>query len=228
MFLAQADGNTPTTIIGAFIFAFISLLGVTVWLLRQAYSATLPDLTKAFTASHTATLEHCDRQADKERVASEKRFDMAILEMRRQHDETLSRVDRIHQMDLEELQLLRSLVGGVQQRTRLADIVTSAEDAIWTKTLEGFITSWNRAAERLLGWRAEEVVQQSVYKVIPPDQHEEERNIPNHIARGERVERYEAERFHKDGRRVKLWITISPLKEPTGRVIGVSSIAREA
>jgi PAS domain S-box-containing protein len=106
-------------------------------------------------------------------------------------------------------------------------VVESAEDSIWSKTLDGVITSWNRAAEHLLGWRSSEVIGRSVYAVIPPDLHEQERDVLSRLARGEQVPRYESARLARDGRRVSLFVTISPIKDPTGRVVGASSIARE-
>lgn len=246
---AGEDSSMPTTTTGALLVGFMTLMGLMVWQLKHVNTVTIPNLSTTFAAAHKATLddselkqarlqamadkrhdallEHCEKENSLERGASERRFDKALEEMRRIHGETSGRVDRVIVQVGEQANMMRTLLATVTQRTRLADVVTSAEDAIWTKTLDGFITSWNRAAEMLLGWRAEEVVSQSVYKLVPTDRHEQERETLSLMARGERVERYDGERLHKDGRRVRLWITISPLKEPSGRVIGVSSIARE-
>src|ERR1043165_575977 len=81
----------------------------------------------------------------------------------------------------------------------LSAIIASSEDAIVSKTLDGMITSWNRAAERIFGYPAEEMIGQSIYKLIPPELHFEERDIIARLRRGERIEHFESRRRRKDG-----------------------------
>jgi PAS domain S-box-containing protein len=108
----------------------------------------------------------------------------------------------------------------------LAAIVQSSDDAIISKTLNGIVTSWNAAAERIFGHTAAEMVGQSILTIIPPDRHQEEPAILERIRRGERVEHFETKRITKDGRLLDISLTISPVRDKTGKVIGVSKIAR--
>lgn len=112
-------------------------------------------------------------------------------------------------------------------RGRLAAIVESSEDAITSKDLNGLITSWNRGAERLYGYTAEEVVGQSISVLIPTYQHSELPGIIERIRRGDRIERHETVRLHKDGRRIEVSRSISPVINQAGKVIGVSAIAQD-
>src|SRR5712672_1006467 len=110
---------------------------------------------------------------------------------------------------------------------RLAAIVTSSDDVIVSKTLEGVITSWNPAAERILGYTAEEAVGKNIKLIIPPDRQAEEDDILARIRRGERVEHFETVRLTKDGRPIDVSLTVSPVRDDAGRVIGASKIARD-
>jgi PAS domain S-box-containing protein len=109
----------------------------------------------------------------------------------------------------------------------LASIVESSDDAIISKTLDAIITSWNRGAERMFGYTAEEAVGKPVTILIPPDRHHEERTILERIGRGERIEHYETVRERKDGRLIAISLTISPIKDAQGRIVGASKIARD-
>jgi PAS domain S-box-containing protein len=113
------------------------------------------------------------------------------------------------------------------QASRLADIVASSDDAIIGKTLRGIITSWNRGAEKLFGYTTGEAVGQSILFLIPPDRMDEEKSIIVRIAAGEHVEHYETVRLRKDGSSVPVSITVSPIKDAAGRVVGASKIARD-
>ncbi|HYE99321.1 MAG TPA: PAS domain S-box protein, partial [Planctomycetota bacterium] len=113
------------------------------------------------------------------------------------------------------------------ERSRLAAIVESSSDAILAKTLDGTITSWNPAAERLYGYTAPEAVGRSVGLIIPPDRHAELRRILERIARGERIEPFETLRRRKDGQSVDVSLTVSPLRDASGKIVGASSIARD-
>jgi PAS domain S-box-containing protein len=109
----------------------------------------------------------------------------------------------------------------------LAAIVSSSEDAILSKDLDGTITSWNAAAERMYGYSAQEIVGQPVTLLFPPDRQNEFTRIMERICRGERVEPYETIRIRKDGTQLNVSVTISPIKNSSGSIIGASSIARD-
>jgi PAS domain S-box-containing protein len=112
-------------------------------------------------------------------------------------------------------------------QARLAAIVTSSADAIVGKTLEGIVTSWNEAAERMFGYAAGEMIGQSIRRLIPTDRQAEEDMILGCLARGERVEHYETVRNRKDGRTIEVSITVSPMRDSEGRLIGASKIVRD-
>jgi PAS domain S-box-containing protein len=109
----------------------------------------------------------------------------------------------------------------------LASIVESSEDAIIGKRLDGTITSWNPAAARLFGYSPEEIIGQPVTRIIPPELQPEEEDILRRLKRGERVEHFETVRLARDGRRVDVSLTISPIKNEAGEVVGASKIARD-
>ena len=109
----------------------------------------------------------------------------------------------------------------------LGAIVDSSDDAIISKDLNGVITSWNKSAERLFGYTAGEVIGKSITILIPPDRLQEEPQILSRMRRGERVDHFETVRKRKDGRLLDISLTISPVKDHQGNVIGVSKIARD-
>jgi PAS domain S-box-containing protein len=115
----------------------------------------------------------------------------------------------------------------VDDTARLAAIVAGADDAIVGKTLEGVITSWNRAAELMFGYTAAEAVGRNITLIVPPDRLHEERDILARLARGEAIHHFETERVARDGRRLQVSLTVSPIRDPQGRVIGASKIARD-
>ena len=110
---------------------------------------------------------------------------------------------------------------------RLAAIVTSSNDAIVGKTLDGTITSWNAAAERIFGYTAAEMVGGSVFKLIPPNHHDAERELLDRLRRGEQVEFSQAERVRKDGRHIWISLSVSPVRDASGRITGAASIKRD-
>jgi PAS domain S-box-containing protein len=112
-------------------------------------------------------------------------------------------------------------------RARLAAIVESSQDAIISKTLDGVIRTWNTGAERIFGYRAEEAVGRSITLIIPADRLDEEREILGRISRGERIEHFETVRVAKDGRQLDISLTVSPIRDAEGRVIGASKVARD-
>jgi two-component system, chemotaxis family, CheB/CheR fusion protein len=114
-----------------------------------------------------------------------------------------------------------------EYRSRLAAIVDSSEDAIASKTLEGMITSWNRAAERIFGYTAEEAIGQPITIIIPKEHLGEEEEVLARIVRGDIVDHFETVRVRKDGTRLEISLTVSPIRDRSGRIIGASKIARD-
>jgi PAS domain S-box-containing protein len=112
-------------------------------------------------------------------------------------------------------------------RARLGAIVDSSDDVIVSKTLDGIITSWNPAAERTFGWAAAEAIGRHITLIIPEDRHAEEDDVLARIRRGERVDHFETVRRTKDGRLVDMSITVSPVRDAAGRIVGASKVARE-
>ena len=110
---------------------------------------------------------------------------------------------------------------------RLAAIVEFSDDAIVGKDLNGIITTWNSGAERLFGYTAEEIVGKPVTILIPPDRHDEEPSILERVRRAERIDHYETVRRRKDGSLVEISLTVSPIKDAQGKVVGASKIARD-
>ena len=110
---------------------------------------------------------------------------------------------------------------------QLAAIVASSNDAIVGKNLNSIITSWNYGAERIFGYTADEMIGTSIMRLIPPDRQDEEQGILARIRRGERIEHFETIRLAKDGRKLHVSIAVSPIKDPAGRVVGASKVARD-
>jgi len=108
-----------------------------------------------------------------------------------------------------------------------AAIVESSDDAIISKTLESIVTSWNKSAERIFGYTAQEMIGVSITKIVPPDRLDEEPQILNRLKRGERIEHFETKRLTKDGRLLDISLSISPVKNSKGVIIGASKIARD-
>src|SRR5205085_5983461 len=112
-------------------------------------------------------------------------------------------------------------------RYRLAAIIESADDAIISKTLDSIITSWNKGAERIFGYTAEEVIGKPVTILIPANHPDEEPAILARLRAGERIEHYETVRVRKDGTLINISLTVSPIRGPDGKIIGASKIARD-
>jgi PAS domain S-box-containing protein len=124
------------------------------------------------------------------------------------------------------IQARAALVEATADR-RLAAIVESSDDAIISKDLHGIITTWNPGAKRIFGYTDEEVIGKSITIIIPPERRDEEREILNRIREGERIEHYETIRQRKDGTLLDISLTVSPLVDDEGRVVGASKIARD-
>ena len=114
-----------------------------------------------------------------------------------------------------------------QNANLLASIVESSDDAIVSKNLDGIIMSWNQGAERIFGYTAAEAVGQSILMLIPPDRIDEEPRILERLKRGERLEHFETVRVRKDGSRLNVSLTVSPVKAADGRIAGASKVARD-
>jgi two-component system sensor histidine kinase UhpB len=112
-------------------------------------------------------------------------------------------------------------------RARLAAIVDSSDDAILSKTLDGVITSWNRGAERLFGYTAAEVIGNHIFLIIPEDHREEELDVLARLRRGERIDHFETVRQAKDGRRLFISLSVSPVRDGQGQIVGASNVSRD-
>src|SRR5262245_23372169 len=111
-----------------------------------------------------------------------------------------------------------------EDRSLLAAIIESSDDAIVSKTLDGIVTSWNAGAERLFGYTAAEAVGRSITLIIPPDRRHEEDMILERLRRGERIDHFETVRQSKQGRLIDISVTISPVRDGRGRIIGASKV----
>ena len=114
-----------------------------------------------------------------------------------------------------------------QARALLAGIVDSSEDAIVSKSLEGVITSWNHSAEQMFGYTPEEAIGKSIIMIIPTELREEETMILGRLRKGERIEHFETIRVAKTGKRINISLTVSPVRNSQGEIIGASKIARD-
>ena len=124
-------------------------------------------------------------------------------------------------------QKLLTLKKSASEAQQFASIVESSDDAIITKTLDGAISSWNKGAERVFGYAAKEVIGKPITILIRPEGRDEEAAILSRIRRGERIASYETVRRRKDGRLIDVSLTVSPLKDANGTIIGASKIARD-
>jgi PAS domain S-box-containing protein len=133
--------------------------------------------------------------------------------------------DKITQSILDELPALR--LKADKAIGLLASIVDSSDDAIVSKTLDGVITSWNVGAERLFGYTAKEAIGQNISMIIPLDRRGEEKSILARISQGDRIDHFDTIRLRKDGTQIEISLTISPLRDAAGKIIGASKIARD-
>jgi len=139
-------------------------------------------------------------------------------------DETVLEANR----DITERRQIEAALRENEERLRwLASIVDSSDDAIVSKNLDGVVTSWNRGAERVFGYAAEEAIGQPITIVIPKDRQDEERTILTRIRRGERIDHFETVRQRKDGSLIVVSLTVSPVRSAGGAIVGASKIARD-
>jgi PAS domain S-box-containing protein len=157
-------------------------------------------------------------------------FDIVGLQGTRRHMETCAVPLRHVDGNIVQLALTRDVTqrpDAERALLLLGAIVDSSDDAIISKNLDGTITSWNKSAERLFGYTAEEIVGKSITTIIPSERLEEEPKIIARLKEGKRVDHFETQRLRKDGTLIELSLTISPVKDGSGRVIGASKIARD-
>ncbi|AGK59890.1 signal transduction histidine kinase [Hyphomicrobium denitrificans 1NES1] len=157
-------------------------------------------------------------------------FDIVGYAGTRRHMETHAVPIRLHDGETGQLAITRDITARREdelQAARLAAIVASSDDAIVSKTLEGFITSWNAGAERIFGYSAEEMIGQHITRIVPPELQSEEEDILAHLRRGEHVDHFETVRLAKDGRRIDVSVTVSPMRDKSGKLIGASKVGRD-
>jgi PAS domain S-box-containing protein len=140
-------------------------------------------------------------------------------------DDTETSTDKITQSLLDELPALR--LKADKAIGLLASIVDSSDDAIVSKTLEGVITSWNSGAERIFGYTAKEAIGQHISMIIPRDRFGEETSILARLSQGERIDHFDTIRLRKDGTALDISLSISPVRDAAGKIIGASKIARD-
>jgi PAS domain S-box-containing protein len=126
-----------------------------------------------------------------------------------------------------EVKVQQKLQNALIASERLAAIVESSDDAIVSKDLNGIVSSWNPAAERIFGYTAREMIGRSITTIIPPELQDDEKRILATIGRGERIEHFETVRVRKGGERIEVSLTISPVRDETGKIIGAAKIARD-
>jgi PAS domain S-box-containing protein len=134
---------------------------------------------------------------------------------------------RVRQQQYRARDYLEERERSSQVEAFLAAIVESSDDAIISKTLDGDILTWNAGAERLFGYSAEEVIGKPILILIPPERHGEERELLQRLRRGERIEHFETVRRTKDGRRLDISLTVSPVRDASGRIVAASKVARD-
>jgi two-component system, chemotaxis family, CheB/CheR fusion protein len=115
----------------------------------------------------------------------------------------------------------------LEQSTMLAAIVESCDDGIASKDLRGIVTSWNASAERIFGYKAHEIIGRPITLIIPPELQDDEKEILAKIVRGERIEHFETIRVTKDGRRINVALSISPVRDARGQIIGAAKVVRD-
>ena len=127
--------------------------------------------------------------------------------------------------------LILGAIRGIERKRAeelyLAAIVQASDDAIIGKALDGTIVSWNKGAEKIYGYKAEEVLGHSIAILLPPGKHDELPGIMKRLRRGRRIESYETTRVHKNGHLIDVSVTISPVKDKAGKVVGASAVARD-
>jgi PAS domain S-box-containing protein len=197
----------------------------------QAVGRELADLIipERFRAAHRAGLEHFGKTGDGPILG--RRLELSAMTADGREIDVELAITRIPVGDPSVFTgFLRDITErkrAQEAHARLAAIVESSDDAIIGKTLDGVITAWNRGAEAMYGYTAAEAVGQHISLIIPPERLAEEDEVLARLRRGEKVDHFETERQAKDGRRLSISLTVSPIKDTEGRVIGASKVARD-
>ena len=186
---------------------------------QLAANGVLPLLRRAFAGEPTA-IPPVAYAPDRGEHAGCPRWVSAVASPVRDEAGAVTQVVLIHED-------VTDLIAAQEDLARLAAIVESSEDAIISRTLAGTITTWNRGAERLYGYTRDEAAGMHVSALVPPDRQDELTEISERLGRGERMEHFETVRLRKDGSRVDVSISLSPIADAAGRVVGVSTIARD-
>lgn len=167
------------------------------------------------------------KSANEELLSMNEELQSANEELQTSKEEVQSANEELNRKIEEAENAAAELRRAHEDRARLAAIVQNSDDAIIGKNLDGIVTSWNPAAERIFGFTAAEMKGQSITKVIPKELLEEESYILSRLRRGERIEHYETERITKTGRRIVVSLTSSPVRDAQGIIIGAAKIARD-
>jgi len=188
---------------------------------KSIYDVIAPEFHDAFHSFH-------ERICRGERGSLE--FEIVGLKGRRRHLESYAAPLRRPDGTMAQLAVTHDITDRNRRESAallLSAIVDSSDDAIISKNLNGIITSWNKSAEHVFGYTAEEAIGKSITILIPPDRLDEEVDILNHLRRGERIDHFETIRRTKDGKMLNISLTISPVKDASGETIGASKIARD-
>jgi PAS domain S-box-containing protein len=192
-------------------YRFLRPDGDTRWVIARALPEVCDGVMVRFIGGVVDITARKDAEFERERLLTQESAALAVANAARTEVERLSRIRD----------------ESFEDRARLAAIVDTSDDAIVSKSLEGVIRSWNHGAERIFGWTAAEAVGRHITLIIPEERRAEEDDVLARIRRGEMVDHFETVRVTKDGRHVNISLTVSPVKDPTGRIIGASKIARD-
>jgi PAS domain S-box-containing protein len=198
-------------------------MGTTMAAKMKAQSPGVPILVLSGTTDLPQGLEHADGFISK--TDGPAQFLAKVRDMLANCRPKLSAASQEPETDAAAEEFLRP--GSANSNALLAAIVEGSADAILSKTLDGIITSWNKAAERMYGYTAEEATGQPVSMLLPPDRPHEVEEIMQRLRRGERLEHFETRRLTKDGRILIVSLTISPIRDSRGRIVGASTITRD-
>ncbi|HEY9003765.1 MAG TPA: CHASE3 domain-containing protein [Mucilaginibacter sp.] len=178
----------------------------------------------------TKALAHSEEETqtlNEELTATNEELASANEELAAANEELQTTNEELAENERRLQQLLQEVMLAEERSAKLAAIVESSDDAIIGKTLEGIVTSWNRGAEHTFGYTEQEMIGESILKLIPQDRQYEEPIILGRLQKGERIDHYETIRQKKDGTLINVSLTISPIHNKAGNIIGVSKIARD-
>jgi PAS domain S-box-containing protein len=227
--LQAARGNKPDLILTDVMMPRLDGFGLLREVRQDAALEGIPVIMISARAGEEARVEGVEASADDYIV---KPFSARELVARVDAQIETSRVRRKSSADLEEVnaRLRREIEyrkASSIVEARLGAIIESSDDAIVSKTLDGIITSWNAGAEALFGYTAAEAVRKSILLIVPAERHGEEADILRRLRNGERINHFETQRLAKDGRLVDISLSVSPIRDSTGTIVGASKIARD-